>query len=127
LGREADQEGRSNPVVLSAAPRIADRTAERSDMTKNPAVYMLSNRPNGTLYVGVTSDLIQRIHQHRTETMPGFASRYGCRSLVWFEQHADMLAAIEREKQLKAGSRARKIMLIKAENPQWRDLFEGLV
>jgi len=96
-------------------------------MTRNPAVYMLSNRPNGTLYVGVTSDLIQRIHQHRTEAMPGFASRYGCRLLVWFEQHTDMLAAFEREKQLKAGSRGRKIMLITAGNPQWRDLFDDLV
>jgi len=87
---------------------------------------MLANRPNGALYVGVTSDLIRRIHEHRTEAVPGFTARYGCRLLVWFEQHTEMRAAIEREKQLKAGSRARKIALIQAANPQWRDLFESL-
>jgi len=83
-------------------------------VAKDPAVYMLANRPNGTLYVGVTSDLIRRIHEHRTEAVPGFTARYACRLLVWFEQHTEMRAAIEREKQLTAGSRARKIALIQA-------------
>jgi putative endonuclease len=94
---------------------------------KTPTVYMLANQPNGTLYVGVTSNLIDRIHQHRTDAVPGFTSRYGCRLLVWFEQNVDMRAAIEREKQLKAGPRARKVKLIMESNPEWRDLFDDLL
>jgi putative endonuclease len=87
---------------------------------------MASDR-NGTLYAGVTSDLIQRAFQHREGLVPGFTTKYGCKRLVWFEQHADMQAAILREKQIKAGSRARKLALIEAKNPTWRDLFDELV
>lgn len=82
----------------------------------------MANRPRGTLYIGVTSDLARRVHEHRTAATPGFASRYGCHMLVWFEQHDEMPAAITREKQLKAGSRGRKISLIEGPNPAWRDL-----
>jgi putative endonuclease len=87
---------------------------------------MASDR-NGTLYAGVTSDLIKRAFQHREGLVPGFTTKYGCKRLVWFEQHADMEAAILREKQIKAGSRARKLALIEATNPTWRDLFDELV
>jgi putative endonuclease len=87
----------------------------------------MASQPNGTIYVGVTSALVQRVAQHRTGLTPGFATRFGCRRLVWFELHADMQAAILREKQIKAGSRARKLTLIEAVNPTWRDLYEDIL
>jgi putative endonuclease len=93
---------------------------------KQPAVYIVANKRNGTLYVGVTSDLIPRVHQHREGLVRGFAARYGCKLLVWYEQHSDMVAAIEREKQIKAGSRKKKLALIEATNPDWRDLYKEL-
>ena len=88
-----------------------------------PAVYIMANKRNGTLYIGVTSDLAQRVWQHREGVADGFSKRYGCKLLVWFELHSTMEHAILREKQLKAGSRRKKITLIEAANPQWRDLF----
>ena len=94
---------------------------------KQPAVYMITNKVNGTLYTGVTSDLIKRIWQHRNGITPGFAARYGCKLLVWYELHETILSAIAREKQLKAGSRMAKGILIAAANPAWRDLFDALV
>jgi putative endonuclease len=80
---------------------------------KHPAVYILANRKNGTIYTGVTSSLIQRIAQHRYETTGGFTAKYGVKSLVWFEIHETMESAILREKQIKAGSRAAKVRLIR--------------
>jgi predicted GIY-YIG superfamily endonuclease len=94
---------------------------------RQPAVYLMASRRNGTLYVGVTSNLVQRVAQHRDGTIPGFTSRYGCKSLVWFEMHADVAAAITREKQIKGGSRKKKLALIEATNPTWRDLFGDLL
>ena len=94
---------------------------------KRPAVYIMANKRNGTLYTGVTSDLVQRVHQHRESLVPGFTSRYGCKWLVYFEVHDDMTAAIAREKQIKAGSRRKKLALIESINPVWRDLYEGLI
>jgi len=93
---------------------------------KRPAVYIMGSRRNGTLYTGVTSNLVQRVHQHREELAPGFTSRYGCKMLVWYEPHEDMAAAIAREKQIKGGSRQKKLALIEAMNPQWRDLYDDL-
>jgi len=93
---------------------------------KEPAVYIMASRRNGTLYTGVTSDLPQRAWQHREGLSPGFTRRYGCKLLVWYEQHGSMEAAILREKQLKGGSRAKKVKLIEAMNPEWLDLFESL-
>ncbi len=92
-----------------------------------PAVYIMASKQNGTLYVGVTSALIQRVYQHREAVTPGFATRYSCKVLVWFEQYEDMTTAISREKQIKAGSRAKKLALIEAANPDWRDLYESLL
>ncbi len=89
---------------------------------KRPAVYIVASGRNGTIYVGVTSDLEKRANQHRTGGLPGFARRYGCDRLVYFEMLDDMPAAIAREKQLKDGSRARKLALIEAGNPAWREL-----
>lgn len=94
---------------------------------KQPAVYMMANRRNGTLYTGVTSNLIKRVYEHRTGGAPGFTSRYGCKSRVWYEFYDDMEAAILREKQLKGGSRVKKLALIEAFNPNWRDLYETVV
>jgi putative endonuclease len=90
---------------------------------RQPAIYIMANRRNGALYVGVTSNLPQRVHQHREGLTPGFAQRYGCKLLVYYERYDDMGAAIAREKQLKAGSRQRKLALIETLNPDWRDLY----
>ena len=94
---------------------------------KQPAVYILASGRNGTLYTGVTSDLIARVCQHRAGMTPGFASHYGCKRLVYFEMHEEMTAAITREKQIKAGSRHDKLALIESLNPGWRDLFQSLI
>jgi putative endonuclease len=91
-----------------------------------PAVYMMANDKSGTIYVGVTSDLAGRAWQHREGVVEGFTRRYGCKRLVWFELHATMEHAIAREKQIKGGSRAKKVALIEAANPEWRDLFFDL-
>jgi putative endonuclease len=93
---------------------------------KQPAVYIMANRRNGTLYTGVTSNLPQRAWMHRTGAVPGFTSRYGCKMLVWYELHESMLSAIAREKQIKGGSRKKKLASIEAMNPTWRDLYEEL-
>lgn len=92
----------------------------------SPTVYLLCSRRNGTLYTGVTSDLVQRIHQHREGLIPGFTLEYGVKRLVWFEQHATMELAIQREKRIKKWNRAWKLELIEKDNPDWNDLAENL-
>ena len=92
-----------------------------------PAVYLLANQRNGTVYVGVTSNLIQRIWQHKNNLAPGFTQKYGVHTLVYFELHATMEHAITREKKIKAGSRAKKVALIEGMNPNWSDLYPGLL
>ena len=91
---------------------------------RTPCVYILASRRNGTLYIGITSDLIGRIHQHRNEAAEGFTKRYGVKQLVWFEVHEEMEPAIIREKQLKKWNRSWKLRLIEELNPRWRDLAE---
>jgi putative endonuclease len=108
------------------ASRAAAKQSRRPLKMKQPAVYIVANQRNGTLYTGVTSDLPRRAHQHRESLVPGFAAKYGCTLLVWYERHDEMAAAIAREKQIKAGSRAKKTALIEALNPQWRDLYDEL-
>jgi putative endonuclease len=93
-------------------------------MERNPAVYIVASGFHGTIYTGVTSDLIKRIHQHREGTCRGFTARYGCKRLVWFEMQGDMEHAIRREKQIKNWLRAWKVALIEEGNPSWRDLAE---
>lgn len=88
------------------------------------AVYIMASQRNGTIYIGVTSDLIRRAHEHREGLVEGFAQRYGCKLLVWFEQHEQMHTALAREKQLKLYRRAWKLRLIEKHNPRWRDLFD---
>ena len=91
-----------------------------------PAVYIMANRKRGALYVGVTSDLPQRVWQHREGQIEGFIKRYDCNLLVWFDFHSTMEAAITREKQLKGGSRKKKVALIEERNSDWFDLFAEL-
>ena len=94
---------------------------------KQPCVYMVVNRRNGTTYTGVTSNLPRRAFEHRNGLMKGFSSKYGCKILVWYELHATINDAITREKQIKAGSRTKKLALIESLNPDWNDLFDTLV
>ena len=93
---------------------------------KLPAVYIMANKRNGTLYVGVTSNLPQRVFQHRTGMLKGFSKTNHCHLLVYFEVFEGILQAITREKQLKAGSRAKKIALIETKNHEWLDLYPTL-
>src|SRR5271167_1754633 len=95
-------------------------------MPRAPCVYIVASDRNGTLYTGVTSNLPQRIYQHREGLLAGFTRRYNCRRLVFYEFHERMAEAIAREKQIKGGSRAKKMALIEAANPQWRDLYGDL-
>ena len=90
---------------------------------KHPAVYIMASKRNGTLYTGVTSNLGQRAWQHREGVGDGFTKRYKCKLLVWFEPADTMDVAIGREKQIKGGSRAKKLALIEGLNPMWQDLF----
>ena len=93
---------------------------------KEPAVYILASKRNGTLYIGVTSDLVSRIWQHKEDLLEGFTKKYGVHLLVYYEWHDDMDAAILREKQLKKWNRAWKLRLIEEKNPDWTDLYESL-
>jgi len=86
-------------------------------------VYMLASRPKGTLYVGVTSNLVRRVAEHREGAVPGFTQKYSVKRLVWYETHDSIEAAIRREKRLKKWPRAWKVGLIEAANPEWRDLW----
>jgi putative endonuclease len=89
-----------------------------------PTVYLMASRRNGTLYTGVTSDLLQRVYQHRESLLPGFTRDYGVKMLMWFERHSAMEHAIVREKRIKKWNRAWKLRLIEEGNPDWRDLAE---
>ena len=96
-------------------------------MAKTGYVYILASARYGTLYTGVTSDLVRRVWQHRQEFVEGFTKQYGVKRLVWYEVHAEIYQAITREKQIKAWHRTWKINIIHAFNPQWRDLFDEIV
>ena len=89
---------------------------------KQPAVYILASEPYGTLYIGVTANLAERIEAHRSGSVDGFTKQYGVHTLVYVELHADMYEAIQREKRLKKWNRAWKIRLIEEMNPEWKDL-----
>jgi putative endonuclease len=108
-------------------PGLLRRFAPCNDSdVKQPAVYIMASKRNGTLYTGVTSTLVQRAWQHREGLADGFTKRYRCKMLVWYELAGTMEGAIMREKQIKAGSRAKKLALIEAMNPEWRDLFDEI-
>ena len=89
-------------------------------------VYLLASKPHGTLYVGVTSDLVKRVWEHKSKAVPGFTARYKVNTLVWFETHNFAEAAIQREKQIKEWKRDWKISLIESDNPRWIDLFPDI-
>ena len=95
-------------------------------MKKN-YVYFLTNKNNTVIYIGVTSNLIKRIFQHKTKEFKGFTYKYNCNKLIYFEEFNDIKKAIEREKQLKSGNRKNKENLINQKNPNWNDLSEGWV
>jgi len=94
---------------------------------RQPCVYMLSSGHNGTLYIGVTSDLLKRVWQHKHGVVDGFSKQYDVHDLVWYELHETMESAILREKALKSWRRQWKLRLIEGENPEWRDLYPALL
>ena len=96
-------------------------------MRRQPAVYILASKRNGTLYIGVTSDLAKRVWQHRNDAVDGFTKRYSVHQLVWYELHETMESAIKREKVLKNWKRGWKLELIENSNPSWQDLYETIV
>jgi putative endonuclease len=96
-------------------------------MARKPAVYILANKKNGTIYIGVTSNLVKRVWQHRMNIVEGFTNIYQVHLLVYFELHKTMKAAILREKQLKRWKRNWKLKIIERENPNWRDLYNEII
>lgn len=95
--------------------------------TKQPAIYIMANGRNGVIYTGVTSDLIKRVYEHKYADIISFTQKHGCNYLVYYELIDDMPSAIAREKQLKGGSRKKKLALIEKINPYWEDLYEKLI
>ena len=96
-------------------------------MTKKYYVYILASKKNGTLYIGVTSDLVKRVYEHKNNLVDGFTKSYSVHLLVYFEQTNDIESAISREKQLKKWNRKWKLELIEKDNPQWNDLYNELI
>ena len=96
-------------------------------MNGQPAVYILANKRNGTLYVGVTSNLVKRVWEHKNNVVKGFSKRYNIHQLVWYELHESMESAIRKEKRLKSWKRVWKLELIEGSNPTWKDLYETIV
>ncbi len=94
---------------------------------KRPTVYIMANKRNGTLYTGVTSNLIRRVYEHKTGMIEGFTTKYGCKTLVYYAMYTDMITAIEREKAIKGSSRKKKLALIQSINPTWKDLYEEII
>ena len=91
-----------------------------------PCVYIMASKRNGTLYTGVTSNLVQRVWQHKNNLVEGFTERYGIHTLVWYEVHETMISAITREKKIKNWKRIWKLALIEKTNPEWRDLYTDI-
>ena len=101
-------------------------TLDGADTMKSPCVYIMASKRNGTLYIGVTSDVVRRAWEHKSDAIDGFTKKYGVHLLVYYEMHASMPDAILREKRMKWWNRAWKIELIERSNPQWRDLYEDV-
>jgi putative endonuclease len=115
------------PFVTLAKARAQGNRTEQGTPMKQPCVYILASRRNGTLYIGVTSDVVRRVWQHRSGAIDGFTAQYGVHRLVYAEFHATMVDAIHREKCLKVWRRVWKLRLIEEGNPQWRDLYDDFV
>ena len=94
---------------------------------KQPCVYILASKRNGTLYIGVTSDLTKRVWEHKQNLVEGFSKNHGIHNLVWHESHENMMSAITKEKQIKKWNRSWKLILIEKLNPQWSDLYDDVV
>ena len=95
-------------------------------MDNNYFVYIMTNKNNTVLYTGVTNNLLRRVYEHKEKLMEGFTKNYNCSKLVWYEIYSDSYNAIVREKQIKAGSRKKKIELINKMNPEWKDLYDEI-
>lgn len=95
-------------------------------MFKQPAVYMMANKKNGTIYTGVTSDLVKRVYEHKNALTGGFTQKYGCKNLVFYVIFETMDSAISEEKRIKGGSRKKKFEMIEGMNPEWKDLYEEI-
>ena len=96
-------------------------------MEKVGYVYILFNKKNGALYTGVTSDIIKRVYEHKNKQIEGFSRKYGTDKLGYYEMHDSVVTAIEREKQIKGGSRKSKLALIESTNPEWKDLYDSII
>jgi putative endonuclease len=123
----ADDGHRPRPFIIIA--RAGGRSSTRGRRMREERryfVYILASEIGGTLYVGVTNDLIRRVYEHRTSAVPGFTARYSVKRLVYFEQYDDVRLAIQREKRLKKWNRAWKIRLIEEGNPNWDDLYPSI-
>ncbi len=94
---------------------------------KQPVVYIMASKRNGTIYIGVTSDLVKRVYVHKSHLVKGFTSKYNCNILVFYELFGTMEYAITREKQLKGWVRKKKLQLIESMNPNWLDLYDSIV
>ena len=136
MGKGRDGEGNNGTTQQSPYPHPAEHhiifhlPASRppiSVLRMSGWVYIMTNQRNGTLYIGVTADLVRRATEHRMSQVEGFSTRYGLTRLVYAEEHATLPAAIQREKAMKAWQRAWKLRLIEAQNPNWDDLYETLV
>ena len=112
---------------LSPPHACKQRSWEEQLAARIPCVYILASKRNGTLYIGVTSDLVRRVWEHRNDLVAGFSQRYRTHLLVWFERHETMESAIVRERRLKEWKRAWKLELIEEENPVWRDLYREIL
>lgn len=112
---------------LANAVVPAQAGIQHSSPMKQACVYILASRRNGTLYTGLTSNLVQRIWQHKNDLVECFTQKYEVHTLVWFEPHETMASAIGREKAIKGWQRAWKLKLIESTNPQWRDLYEEII
>jgi putative endonuclease len=105
----------------------ANAGIQRRSPVKRPCVYMLASQRNGTIYIGVTSDPVKRVWEHKNDLVEGFTKKYRVHTLVWYEVHETMEAGIAREKQLKGWRRQWKLELIEKMNPDWRDLYADIV
>ncbi len=120
---KGDHDGRGVGALAGSQPARHPAGMKR----KGGWVYIMSNRPNGTLYLGVTSDLARRVHEHREGLVVGFTRTHGLKRLVWYEWHDEIAAAIQRETSMKRWYRAWKTRAIMARNPDWNDLYDELV
>jgi len=112
--------------ISSPSLRAKRSNPEKGKYMKQGYVYILFNQKNGTLYVGVTSNLVARVYEHKNKIVDGFTKKYNVDKLGYYEIHDDIVSAIAREKQIKGGSRAKKVALIESTNPEWNDLYSAI-